>query len=282
MGAGRCAGVVVVALARQVGTLHLRLGPLRRPRDRQRGAAARRGAAATTRPILEGGGRAMLGGPADAAGSRCSLPDLRDLQEVAPGLPAVARPEGWPRSWCTTPAPKRRWNVPGTPFAVVMDRHGVVRAKGTVNNLEQLEGLVDTAARRWRTRSASDLAPGGDVDPPVRTAWRGRSSAWRSAHAPWRSWAGSAGVWSPSPAGGFAAARCDPIAPRPTTSAGTPSPPAPARIPTRRSSRTDRYGLPGAPDLRLSRRRQRRPVQRQGRRPAARPASRSCRRSTDS
>jgi hypothetical protein len=29
-----------------------------------------------------------------------------------------------------------------------MDETGVIRAKGTVNNLEQVEGLVDTAERR--------------------------------------------------------------------------------------------------------------------------------------
>jgi predicted aspartyl protease len=40
------------------------------------------------------------------------------------------------------------YDVPGTPFALVLDRWGVVRAKGTVNNLEQVEGLVDTAASR--------------------------------------------------------------------------------------------------------------------------------------
>jgi hypothetical protein len=39
-------------------------------------------------------------------------------------------------------------DVPGTPYVVVLDELGVVRAKGTVNNLEQMEGLVDTAARR--------------------------------------------------------------------------------------------------------------------------------------
>jgi hypothetical protein len=40
------------------------------------------------------------------------------------------------------------YNIPGTPFAVVLDGFGVVRAKGTVNSLEQLEGLVDTGRRR--------------------------------------------------------------------------------------------------------------------------------------
>ncbi len=46
------------------------------------------------------------------------------------------------------PDVERAWNVPGTPFAVVLDELGVVVAKGTVNNLEQVEGLVETAERR--------------------------------------------------------------------------------------------------------------------------------------
>jgi hypothetical protein len=42
------------------------------------------------------------------------------------------------------------YDVPGTPYVVVLDDLGVVQAKGTVNNLEQMEGLVDTATRRVR------------------------------------------------------------------------------------------------------------------------------------
>ena len=42
----------------------------------------------------------------------------------------------------------QRYRVPGTPYVVVLDALGVVRAKGTVNNLEQLEGLVETGAQR--------------------------------------------------------------------------------------------------------------------------------------
>jgi len=38
--------------------------------------------------------------------------------------------------------------VPGVPFVVVFDEFGAVRSKGTVNTLEQVEGLVDTARRR--------------------------------------------------------------------------------------------------------------------------------------
>jgi hypothetical protein len=41
----------------------------------------------------------------------------------------------------------RRWNVPGSPFAVhLVD--GVVTAKGLVNTLEQLEGLVEIGTAR--------------------------------------------------------------------------------------------------------------------------------------
>ena len=46
------------------------------------------------------------------------------------------------------PELERVYDVPGTPFVLVMDDAGVVRAKGTVNNLEQVEGLVDMALRR--------------------------------------------------------------------------------------------------------------------------------------
>jgi hypothetical protein len=41
-----------------------------------------------------------------------------------------------------------RYEIPGTPYVILLDASGIVRAKGTVNNLEQLEGLVDTARRR--------------------------------------------------------------------------------------------------------------------------------------
>ena len=40
------------------------------------------------------------------------------------------------------------YGIPGVPYAVVLDERGIVRAKGTVNNLEQMEGMLDTAASR--------------------------------------------------------------------------------------------------------------------------------------
>ena len=38
--------------------------------------------------------------------------------------------------------------VPGSPYAVAIDLDGTVRAKGTFNNLTQLESVVATAQRR--------------------------------------------------------------------------------------------------------------------------------------
>jgi hypothetical protein len=42
----------------------------------------------------------------------------------------------------------RAYAVPGTPYVVALDELGAVRAKATVNNMEQFEGLVETALRR--------------------------------------------------------------------------------------------------------------------------------------
>jgi hypothetical protein len=50
------------------------------------------------------------------------------------------------------------YSVPGVPFVVVLDEVGVVRSKGTVNSLEQVEGLVDAARRR--TMQAEELRAG--------------------------------------------------------------------------------------------------------------------------
>jgi hypothetical protein len=48
------------------------------------------------------------------------------------------------------PDAERTFEVPGTPFLLVLDELGIVRAKGTVNTLEQVEGLIDTAERRMQ------------------------------------------------------------------------------------------------------------------------------------
>jgi hypothetical protein len=138
---------VVVALARQVGTLHLRLGP--------RGALEIDTEGPTLGeplpPLLARtaeGPRVQLGGRGAPRLIAFSSPSCSVCAEIAPGIPAAADAVGLRALVLHDPDAEREYEIPGTPFLLVVDEHGVVRAKGTANNLEQVEGLVDTAFRR--------------------------------------------------------------------------------------------------------------------------------------
>jgi hypothetical protein len=139
--------LVVVALARQVGTLHLRLGP--------RGALEidTEGPAVGDAPpplvaVAADGSTTMLGGPGDPRLVLFSSPTCPVCEEVEPSIPAAARAGRLRPQVLHDPDAEHSYDVPGTPFVLVLDQMGVVRAKGTVNNLEQVEGLVDAAIRR--------------------------------------------------------------------------------------------------------------------------------------
>ncbi len=161
--------VVVVALARQVGTLHMRLGPSGAFENDDEGPPI--GEAPVPYPTVDTHGNPMtVGGPPDPQFLLFISPGCRVCSEVAPGLKAAARGgdlaplliiEGEPGAGGNGRDMSRygsraihstdlfaSYAIPGTPFAVILDSVGVVRAKGTVNNLEQMEGLVDTARRR--------------------------------------------------------------------------------------------------------------------------------------
>jgi methylamine dehydrogenase accessory protein MauD len=161
--------VVVVALARQIGTLHLRLGPRGALEIDDEGPPL--GEAPPPEDGTDAGGRpARVGGPGEPQLLLFVSPGCHLCEQVLPSLPAVARKhELTPYVMADLDAEEtvsqygrrrigarvvsavgigQRYRVPGTPYLVVLDRTGVVRAKGTVNNLEQLEGLVETAARR--------------------------------------------------------------------------------------------------------------------------------------
>jgi hypothetical protein len=139
--------IVVIALARQVGTLHLRLGPRGALEIDDEGPML--GEAPPPAPAREAtGATVMLGGPGPARVILFSSPTCGVCKEVAPALGPAAAAVRYAAQILHDPAAERSWNVPGTPFAVVLDTAGVVRAKGTVNNLEQIEGLLDTARHR--------------------------------------------------------------------------------------------------------------------------------------
>ena len=150
-------GIVVVALARQVGTLHLRLGPRGALEIDDEGPGL--GDALPAMPARGANGDPIVvGGPGERRLVLFSSPTCLVCREVAPALPAAARAGDLVPQVLHDPEAERALGVPGTPFLLVLDELGVVRAKGTVNNLEQVEGLVDTAARRIReegTRWAS-------------------------------------------------------------------------------------------------------------------------------
>ena len=139
--------VIVVALARQVGTLHLRLGPRGALEVDDEGPALGEAALPTTARAADGT-KLTIGGPGPVRVVAFSSPTCSVCREVVPALPAAATAARAVPQGLHDPGAERDWNVPGTPFLVVLDEMGVVRAKGTVNNLEQVEGLLDTAVRR--------------------------------------------------------------------------------------------------------------------------------------
>jgi methylamine dehydrogenase accessory protein MauD len=171
--------VIVVALARQIGTLHLRLGPRGALEMDAEGPAL--GEAPEPFDTADIDGRAVtIGGPGQAQVLMFVSPGCMLCEQVLPSLPAIAGSGDFSPYVLTdvdatesklTFGPKRlqapvvparevasAYEVPGTPYVVVLDRYGVVRAKGTVNNLEQMEGLVDTGRTRALASEATRRA----------------------------------------------------------------------------------------------------------------------------
>lgn len=160
---------VVVALARQIGTLHLRLGPRGALEMDDEGPPLHEAPppvdvmALNDQPISIGGpGHAQLLLFVSPGCHLCEavLPSLRAVSEASDLMPLVitdadvheTRGEYGDRRLGAPVIPSQKiaqaYRVPGTPYIVILDEMGVVRAKGAVNNLEQMEGLVDTARRR--------------------------------------------------------------------------------------------------------------------------------------
>jgi methylamine dehydrogenase accessory protein MauD len=158
-------GVLVVALAREVGALHLRLGPRGALEIDTEGPELGAqvpplvGTALDGRPV-------RIGGPGAARLYLFASPTCGLCRDVLPAMPALLRRgvegavvaeaptrdlESWGRlgiEVVSSPESFVAYAVPGTPYAVVVDERGVVAAKGTPNDPSQLEGLLDTARRR--------------------------------------------------------------------------------------------------------------------------------------
>ncbi len=144
-----CAGLViaVLALAREVGMLRLRLG---------------------TQGALEIAGEGPdVGSRADALARRLAVPQANAVprfglavfssegchlcQTLSPAIENVANDPQVTVGVFDEVADAALWRdlaIPGSPFAIATDDRGTVLAKGTFNNLAQLESVLATAARR--------------------------------------------------------------------------------------------------------------------------------------
>ena len=142
--------VAVLALAREVGMLRLRLGP------------------AAALEIPEEG--PPLGSRVELAGSFDLGPEteLALAVFVSEGCHVCRALEPAVRSLAGDPVlavetfeeseHRDRWDelaVPGSPYAVALSTDGTVLAKGTFNNLAQLESVAATAERRRAERDAA-------------------------------------------------------------------------------------------------------------------------------
>jgi methylamine dehydrogenase accessory protein MauD len=159
--------LLVLALARQIGTLHLRLGPRGALELDEEGPPLGEAPERVDRRELHGQA-VSVGGPGSPQLVLFVSPGCPVCLEVLPSLPVAARAgrmdarvvvdaeqedapgygKGIEAPVVVGPDVARAYRIPGTPYAVVLDGLGVVRAKGSVNTMEQLEGLVDTARRR--------------------------------------------------------------------------------------------------------------------------------------
>ncbi len=169
-------GVLVVALARQIGTLHLRLGPRGALEVDIEGPSL--GEVPPPAEVTDLDGRPfVIGGPGRAQLVFFTSPSCPLCEEVLPSLAVAAKAAGLAAHVVTSAppddayaayAPRKlgapvtsaaevtaAYGIPGTPFLVVLDDTGAVRGKGTINNLEQMEGLIDTARRRMTTEAVA-------------------------------------------------------------------------------------------------------------------------------
>jgi len=162
--------VAVLALAREVGMLRLQLGT--------QGALeiAGEGPEVGTRvPELTGrlrsiapGGAALGEGDRDLGLAVFTSEGCHICQTLAPAIENVARDPKVAVSVFDEVEEAELWGslgVPGSPFAVAVDPGGAVLAKGTFNNLAQLESVLATAERR-RAGEQQPL----DSEGPIRRA----------------------------------------------------------------------------------------------------------------
>ena len=134
-------GVAVLALAREIGMLRLRLGPASALEIPEEGPPL-----GSSCDLIERLPRAGELGLAVFVSEACPV-----CKGLEPGIASLAREPSLAIATFDEYADGEVWrelDVPGSPYALALDRDGTVLAKGTFNNLAQLESVVATAERR--------------------------------------------------------------------------------------------------------------------------------------
>lgn len=136
-------GVALYALAREVGLLRLRVGPVGALEIPSEGPEL-----GSRTPLIE-----AIPGAADAelALAVFSSAGCHICQALRPAVDSVAAHPAVAVGRFDEHDDASAWfalDVPGSPYAVALDRQGTVLAKGTFNNLAQLESILAAGERR--------------------------------------------------------------------------------------------------------------------------------------
>jgi hypothetical protein len=165
-----CAGlaVAVVALAREVGMLRLQLGTQSALEIAGEGPEIGSSVSELADRIHSGSGE----GKADGLGLAVFTSEGCHLcQALTPAIESIATDPQVSVGVFDEVADAELWRglaIPGSPFALALDRSGIVLAKGTFNGLAQLESVLATAERR-RSQGIERI---GDGDPIARAISR--------------------------------------------------------------------------------------------------------------
>jgi len=146
-----CAGlaVAVLGLAREVGMLRLQLGT--------QGALEITGEGPDIGSIAPGLSARISQNGADFGLAVFTSEECGICQTLAPAIENVAQDPRVAVGVFDEVAEAELWRsleIPGSPFALALDGEGTVLAKGTFNNLAQLESVLATAERRGEPRGA--------------------------------------------------------------------------------------------------------------------------------
>lgn len=140
-------GVAVLALAREVGILRLRLGPASALEVMGEGPEV-----GLRAPVIS---RFEIGPATELALAVFTSRDCHVCHGLAPAIASLASDPILSVQTFEEADEVEAWSqlsIPGSPYAVAFDVEGRVLAKGTFNNLAQLESVVASAERRRADR----------------------------------------------------------------------------------------------------------------------------------